>query len=91
MNIDRVTQPSAVFNGVNQTPAAQMYSFAVAIREKKGDIMTSSSEDRQWAVVEKGKCVEAKFFPYPFWQLDKSGTYFGARLLRLYDCPQSQP
>jgi hypothetical protein len=63
-----------------------MFSFAIAIRDQKGTIHTASAEDRQWAVVEKGQCVEAKFFPYPPWNLDKSGTFFGARLLKLYDC-----
>ncbi len=63
-----------------------LYSVAVSVRDEKGEIHTASSEDRQWAVAEPGFCVEAKFYPYPPWQLDKSGTYFGARLLRLFDC-----
>jgi hypothetical protein len=84
--IDRVTQPSAIMSSGSPIPASQIFSFAVAIQDKAGEIVTASSEDRQWAVVEKGQCAEAKFFPYPFWQLDKAGTYFGARLLKLYEC-----
>jgi hypothetical protein len=85
VGIDRVTQPSAIVSG-SPVPPSQLFSFAVAVKEASGDIFTSSSEDRQWALVEKGNCVDAKFFPYPPWQIDKAGTYFGARLLKLYPC-----
>jgi hypothetical protein len=64
-----------------------LYSFAVGIKTKSGEIKTSSAEDRQWAVVEKGKCAEARFYPYPPWNFDKSGTYFNARLIKYFDCP----
>jgi hypothetical protein len=86
VGIDRVTQPNTIIGSGGQIPASQVFSFAIAVRDSSGEIVTASSEDRQWAVVEKGQCAEAKYFPYPFWQLDKSGTYFGARLLKLYDC-----
>ena len=87
VGIDRVTQPSTIIGG-SPIPSSQIFSVAIAIKESHGEIVTSSSEDRQWAVVEKGQCVEAKYFPYPPWQLDKAGTYAGARLLKLYDCPK---
>ena len=64
----------------------QLYSFAVAIKEPNGEIVTASSEDRQWAVVKEGQCAEAKFYPYPPWSLDKANTYHGARLEKLTDC-----
>lgn len=64
-----------------------MHSFAIAIKINSGEIMTSSAEDRQWAVVKAGQCVEARFFPYPPWDFQKAGTFFGARLLKLSDCP----
>lgn len=88
VNVDRVTQPQAIITGGGNgaIPPAQLYSFAVAIRDEKGEIHTASSEDRQWAVVQSGQCAEAKFFPYPPWQLDRAGTYHGARLLRLFEC-----
>lgn len=86
--IDRVTQPNTIIGGGNALPSSQVFSFAIAIRNHDGEIVTASSEDRQWAVVEKGQCVEAKYFPYPPWQLDKAGTYANARLLRLFDCPK---
>jgi hypothetical protein len=103
--IERVTAPSMIITGSgaglpsgaqgnppgNSVSPAQIYSFAIAIRESGSrEIVTASSEDRQWAVVQKGQCAEAKFFPYPPWKLDKSGTYFGARLIGLTDakdCP----
>lgn len=84
--IDRLTQPNAIINSGTPIPASQVFSFAVAIKNDQGEIVTASSEDRQWGVAEKGQCAEAKFFPYPPWHLEKSGTYFGARLLRLFDC-----
>lgn len=83
--VERVTQPTAILGA--GTPN-QIYSFAVSIRDlKTGEIVTASTEDRQWAVAHKGQCAQAKFFPYEPWHLDKSGTYFGARLLHLHDCP----
>ncbi|MBI2711999.1 MAG: hypothetical protein HYX41_03905 [Bdellovibrio sp.] len=88
IGIDRVIQPSTIIGVTSQVPASQIFSFALAIKEAGGEIVTASSEDRQWAVVEKGQCAEARFFPYPFWELEKSGTYFGARLLKIYDCPK---
>ena len=87
IGIDRVIQPSTIIGMGGALPASQIFSFAIAIKEPTGEIVTASSEDRQWAVVEKGQCAEARYFPYPPWELDKSGTYFGARLLKLYDCP----
>ncbi len=64
-----------------------LHSFAVAVRESSGEIVTSSAEDRQWALVKPGQCVEAQFFPYPPWDLQKGGTFHGARLHKLSDCP----
>ncbi len=63
-----------------------LYSFAVAIKDSKGQIWTASAEDRQWASMREGICVAAKYFPYPPWDLAKSGTYHGARILRAWDC-----
>ena len=67
----------------------QLYSFAVAIKTAEGKIWTASAEDRQWASMSTGTCVKAKFFPYPPWRMDKSGTYYGARLLEAWDCSKA--
>lgn len=64
----------------------QLFSFAVAIKEPSGEIVTASAEDRQWAVAQAGQCAEAIYYPYPLWRLDKANTYFGARLEKLRDC-----
>lgn len=85
MGIERVNLPTAIL-GVGDVPTAQMFSFAIAIKDPNGEIFTASSEDRQWAVANKGLCAEAKFFPYPPWNLEKGGTFHGARLVRLTDC-----
>lgn len=66
--------------------SSELYSFAVAIRTPDGSVFTSSAEDRQWAAVNNGLCVKAKYFPYPPWRLDKAGTFFGARLLESRVC-----
>ncbi|MEZ0391828.1 MAG: hypothetical protein ACAH59_06415 [Pseudobdellovibrionaceae bacterium] len=64
----------------------KVFSFAVAIKEDSGEIVTASAEDRQWAVAQSGQCAEAVYYPYPPWQLDKANTYFGARLEKLSEC-----
>jgi len=85
-DVQRVAMPVAVVSSAGHTSARDLFSFAVGVRTDDGEIVTASSEDRQWAVAKAGQCVEAKFFPYPPWQFDKSGTYFGARLLKLHVC-----
>lgn len=84
IEIERVMQPTAVLGAASS--AAQLFSFAIAVKEPSGEIVTSSSEDRQWAVARRGFCVEAKFYPYPPWDLEKADTYFNARLVKLIDC-----
>ena len=72
--------------GANETVDPKLFSFSVAIRQPDGEIVTASAEDRQWAVAQKGLCVTAVLYPYPFWKVMKAGTYFNARLDKLYDC-----
>ena len=88
LKVERVTQPDTVISsGGGSVPSDQMFSFAVAIKDRKGEIHTASSIDRQWAVAQVSQCVEVKFLRYAPWQLETAGTFFGARLLRLFDCP----
>ncbi len=90
VSVERPAAPTALVGvgaGVDSATAA-LFSFAVAIKEKSGEIVTASTEDRQWAVAQIGRCVEAKYYPYPPWNFEKSGTYHDARLLKLYDCGQ---
>jgi hypothetical protein len=88
VKVERIMTAEAIITNGRPVPAEQMFSFAVAIRSADGEIHTASTEDRQWAVAQPGQCVEAKLYPYPPWKLDKSGTYYGARLLHLQDCPK---
>ncbi len=98
-NIEKVNTPLALLGGGSSPTNAQsvqlqnqaMFSYAIAIRQKDGEIVTASSEDRQWSVVQKGQCVEAKYYVYPPWDFESSGTYFNARLLKLFDCPTDMP
>lgn len=70
----------------NQNLAAELYTFAVAIKSLDGQIHTSAAKDEQWAAVAPGTCVVAKFYPYPPWNMDKAGTYFNARLISSKSC-----
>ncbi len=88
LEVERVIEPTYIGSG--GVPSNQVFSFAVAIKAEDGEIFTSSSEDRQWAVARKGGCVEAKFYPYPPWEFGKANTYLNARLVRLLECAPSQ-
>jgi hypothetical protein len=87
IDVKKVNDAMAIMGGA-QVNTTQLFSFAVAIKESSGEIAVASSEDRQWAVVSAGKCAEAVYFPYPPWNLEKADTYYGARLIKLYDCPE---
>lgn len=77
---------NAAFVAGSHDPSSKIYSFAVGVKDTKTqEIVTGSSEDRQWGVVKDGQCVEALFFPYPPWNLQKAGTYFNVRVQKLYD------
>jgi hypothetical protein len=92
VKVEKPTAPIAVMGTAGSDSAKmaekQLFSYAVAVKVKDGEIVTASTEDRQWSVAEVGKCVEAKFYPYAPWQLDKSGTFFNARLLKMYECAE---
>lgn len=89
-DVQRIYTPVALIGGGSAPPTKELFSFAIAIKEESGEIVTASSEDRQWAVVKNGLCAEARFYPYPPWDFDKSGTYFNARLVRLNTCDTGQ-
>ena len=95
VKVERLVDPMAVavVGGGENGPSSKVFSFAVALKDSKtGEIMTGSTEDRQWAAVDgEGFCGHARFFPYPPWQLDKAGTYFGVRLLKMWSCADSKP
>ena len=87
--VERVELPVALLARAGGEINEKVFSFAMGIKDAKtGEISNATSEDRQWAIVQKGQCAEAVFLPYPPWQLSKKGTYFGARLIRLYECPK---
>lgn len=71
---------------VNETASQSSFGCAVAVKTRTGDIFTSTCEDQEWAVVAQGDCVEAIFYPYPPWNLEKSGTYLNARLKKQFEC-----
>jgi prepilin-type N-terminal cleavage/methylation domain-containing protein len=65
----------------NSSLSSQMFSFAVEI-ENDEDIITFSTEDRQFATVKPGDKIKVKVFQYPFWNIGKAGTYYNGRLLK---------
>jgi hypothetical protein len=87
--VERVND-ALIVAGANQPINSQVFSFSVGIKDlKSGEIHMSSSEDRQWAAVQKGNCVVAAYFPYPPWMLSKANTNHNARLLRNFvSCDQ---
>ena len=87
-NVERVNLNVALMQtaGAGEKLNPALYSFAVAIKEKSGEIVTASAEDRQWAVAQPGQCAEAVYYPYPPWKFEKANTYFNARLEKLSDC-----
>lgn len=91
-NVQRAGPSTAILDTDNlsnrRSNNKDLFSFAVGIVDKEGNIHTASTEDRQWAVVKPGQCAKAKLFPYPPWELGKGGTFFNARLLQLRDCPE---
>ena len=87
-NIEKVQLNVALMQTTGGTGeiSPQMYSYSVGIKEKSGEIVTASAEDRQWGVPVKGQCLLANYYPYPPWELNKAGTYHNARLLKLWEC-----
>jgi hypothetical protein len=87
MNVERVEIPVALVAHAESNITSKVFSFAIGIKdEKTGEILTASSEDRQWAVAQKGQCAEAVYLPYPPWNFTKRNTFFGARLIKLTEC-----
>lgn len=85
--VERLMSPQMAVVTADKAIDQQMFSFAIGVKDlATGEIFTSSSVDRQWAAAVKGQCAVVKFFPYPPWKLDKDGTYYNARLEKLYDC-----
>ncbi|MEK2688513.1 hypothetical protein [Bdellovibrio sp. GT3] len=89
LNVERVELPVALIARSGGELNEKVFSFAISIKDTKtGEIFAATSEDRQWAIVQTGQCAEAVYLPYPPWELKKRGTYFGARLVRLSECPK---
>lgn len=85
--VERLLSSQVTVMNNSQPMDAQAFSVAIAVRNKQtGEITTASSEDRQWAAARVGQCAEVRVFPYPPWNLQKAGTYFNARLEKLFDC-----
>lgn len=89
LRVERVNLQSSIITNSQQGIPADLFSFAVSIKDEKGDIYTASSDDRQWAVASPGMCVESKFFPYAPWEFDRASTYHNARLVQLSECKKS--
>lgn len=88
ISVERVEIPVALM-AQSDNVTSKVFSFAIGIKDQKtSEIYTTSSEDRQWAVAQPGQCAEAVYLPYPPWELTKRNTFYGARLVKLYECPK---
>lgn len=84
--VEKVSGVMTVITSANAPINPQVFSFSVALKDlKTSEIHMASSEDRQWAAVQKGNCVIAAFFPYPPWNFTKGMTAHNARLLKNYE------
>lgn len=84
--VKQIFDAATIVSTTGSDPSSKIYSFSVAVQDSHSkEIVTGSTEDRQWGVVKEGQCVEADFFPYPPWNLQKSGTYYNVRLKKLFD------
>lgn len=84
--VKQIFEATAIVSTTGTDPSSKIYSFAVGVQDKEtSEIVTGSTEDRQWGVVKEGQCVEAAFSPYPPWNLQKAGTYYNVRLKKLFD------
>lgn len=85
ISVERVMNPTAI---LGKATDQQIHSYAILIQNDEDKrLYTSSSDDRQWQVVKKGYCVDALLYVYPPWNLQKSGTYFNARINQIMLCP----
>ena len=65
------------------TESSQVFSYSVEV-ETDDEIINFSSEDRQFATIQKDDVIKVKVFKYPPWNIKKSGTYYDGRLLKKY-------
>ena len=87
----RSTEIGTVMECTQMSPAAMMmsrhananlmFSSAVAMQLPSGEIMTFSTEDRQFGAVAKGDQIKVMVSKYPPWEFTKAGTYYNGRLL----------
>jgi len=73
--------PAMMMAQGNRTSSAMMFSSAVAMQLPSGEIMTFSTEDRQFGAVAKGDQIRVMVSKYPPWEFTKAGTYYNGRLL----------
>lgn len=90
LDVQRVTDPTAIIGGSRLT-SEQLHSYSILIEGQDGKMYTTSSEDRQWQVAGKGYCVTALLYRYPPWDLEKSGTFFNARIKEIRRCGGQPP
>lgn len=91
--VERVSGTMAILTDSKAPLNPQVFSFSVAVKDRKtNEILMASSEDRQWAAVEKGNCVIAAYFPYAPWKIMSKGTTeHNARLLRNFTSCEQLP
>jgi prepilin-type N-terminal cleavage/methylation domain-containing protein len=82
-NISNLSGQVTTIVGKNNVYPGAAFSFAIEM-SANNEFVNFSSEDRQFATIEKGDSISVAFFKYPPWNMDKAGTYYGGRLLKKY-------
>lgn len=90
--VEKVAGTLTVITNSQDSINPQAFSFSIAIKDlNSNEIHMASTEDRQWAAVQKGNCAVAAFFPYPPWNFKKGTTDHNARLIKNFqDCSVAQ-
>lgn len=90
VEVERVMNPTAI---LGRATDAQIHSYAVLLKGDNGKLYAASGDDRQWQVIKKGCRIKSILYVYPPWNLEKSGTYFNARVKEVLSCPtpEAQP
>lgn len=73
--------PGQIISGKDMNDKIFSFSLSVDVGE---EFVTFSSEDRQFATVNKGDKIKFKVFKYPPWDFTKGGTHYGGRLLKKF-------
>jgi type II secretory pathway component PulJ len=83
-NIQNLTQTMP-----NMSNTGPQFSFSIRLNTGT-EIITFSSEDRQFGIIKQGDKIQVATFKYAPWNIGKAGTLYGGRVLKIYTSSASQ-